>query len=212
MKARLAERPGTAAGVLLVLAGLIILMGTITAEALYPAPYATDVNTISDLGGTRPPEGIVRQPSAAIFDTTMVVSGLLILAAAYLIKRGGWTRRVTLPLALLGAGVLGVGVFPGNTSPHPLFAMTAFISGGIAGVLTAKVLPRPLGEMSAVLGAIALIALALGIFLVETEPIASLGEGGIERWVAYPVVIWLIMFGGFLSGRGSQPREGEPGT
>jgi hypothetical protein len=58
-------------GVLLLLAGAAILMGIITAEALYPAPYHTDANTISDLGGTEPPEGLVLQPSAAIFDATM---------------------------------------------------------------------------------------------------------------------------------------------
>jgi hypothetical protein len=38
--------------VLLSIAGAAILMGTITTEALYPAPYNTATNTISNLGGT----------------------------------------------------------------------------------------------------------------------------------------------------------------
>ena len=37
-------------------------------------------------------------------------------------------------------GALGVGVFPGNhLAPDQLFAMTAFISGGLAAVMAAKV-------------------------------------------------------------------------
>ena len=38
------------AGALLAVAGAGILLSIITAEALYPAPYFTDENTISDLG------------------------------------------------------------------------------------------------------------------------------------------------------------------
>ncbi len=200
------REPGATAGVLLACAGAVILLGIITAEALYPAPYATDANTISDLGGTRPPDSVVRQPSAAIFDTTMVVSGLLILGGALFLVRAGHRRGVTLPVALLGAGVLGVGVFPGNTEPHPFFALLAFGAGGLAGVLAARSLPAPMRQISALLGAIALCALALGLFLVDAEPIASLGEGGIERWIAYPVVLWLVLLGGFLC---AGPRRGS---
>jgi hypothetical membrane protein len=206
MRAQLLREPVVAAGVLLAGAGAVILMGIITAEALYPAPYATDANTISDLGGTRPPDSVVRQPSAAIFDTTMVVSGLLILVGALLLARAAIGRRVVVPVALLAVGVLGVGVFPGNTSPHPFFALLAFGAGGAAGVLSARALPPPMRQISAVLGTVALCALVLGLFLVETEPVASLGEGGIERWIAYPVVLWLVAFGGFLC---AGPRRGH---
>ena len=36
-----------------------------------------------------------------------------------------------------------------------------------------------------------------------TPLVDELGDGGIERWVAYPVVLWLVAFGGYLAGRGS---------
>ncbi|MDQ3863965.1 MAG: DUF998 domain-containing protein, partial [Actinomycetota bacterium] len=76
------------AGVLLSIAGAAILMGIITAEALYPAPYDTARNTISDLGGTMPSEGgIVLQPSATIFDATMLLSGATIIIGAFLVHR-----------------------------------------------------------------------------------------------------------------------------
>ena len=51
-------------GTLMFVAGIVILMGIITAEALYPVTYTTSGNEISDLGGTRPPEALVFQPSS----------------------------------------------------------------------------------------------------------------------------------------------------
>ncbi|WP_256546527.1 hypothetical protein [Halobellus inordinatus] len=29
-------------------------------------------------------------------------------------------------------------------------------------------------------------------------PLAFLGSGGIDRWVVYPLIIWLPAFGGYL--------------
>ena len=67
------------AGALLASAGIIALMAIITAEALYPAPYDTTTNTISDLGATLPPNSAILQPSAMIFDIAMIVIGLMIM-------------------------------------------------------------------------------------------------------------------------------------
>jgi len=53
-------------GAFLFVAGGTILMGIITAEALYPGTFSTGANEISDLGGTRPPEGIVLQPGKTV--------------------------------------------------------------------------------------------------------------------------------------------------
>ena len=118
-------------GAILFLAGSIILMGIISAEALYPAPYTTGGSEISDLGGTRPPEGLVLQPSATIFDVSMIVIGLMVIAGSIFVHRAFGRRAVTIPILVLGVGALGVGLFPGNTgTPHALFAMATFIAGG----------------------------------------------------------------------------------
>ena len=206
-----------ATGALLFLAGAVILMGIITAEVLYPADYSTAGNTVSDLGGSRPSEGgVVLQPSATIFDATMVVSGVMIVAAAYGLDRSFGRRAVTIPTALLGLGVLGVGIFPGNTGLHPIFALLAFVSGGVAAILSYKASASPMRYVVVALGAIALLMLVLGILgapqpdgmgLFGNEgPIAALGPGGLERWVAYPVVLWLAAFGGYLMGPGHSER------
>jgi len=43
--------------------GVTILMGIITAEALYPGSFSTCATEISDLGGTRQPNREVRRES-----------------------------------------------------------------------------------------------------------------------------------------------------
>lgn len=186
----------------MVVAGAVILMGIITAEALYPAPYTTGGNEISDLGGTEPPEALVLQPSATIFDVTMIVSGLLVLAGAACLQPGLGRLSVTLVVVAVGAGALGVGLFPGNTGGiHALFAMLTFIGGGVAAIVTARVTRPPFRYLCVALGAISLASLSSYLLLGEGTPLAPLGIGGVERWVAYPVVIWITGFGGYLSAR-----------
>jgi len=43
-----------------------------------------------------------------------------------------------------------------------------------------------------------LAATVLGELFRDWGPVARLGEGGIERWMVYPVVLWLVAFGGYL--------------
>jgi hypothetical membrane protein len=204
---RTAVRSGSAirdlrvAGVGLVIAGATILMAIITAEALYPGTYATGANEISDLGGTRPPDSVILQPSATIFNAAMLGSGLVVLVAAWFAHRGLGRLAVTIPTALLGLGAVGVGVFPGDTgTPHALAAMLTFVSGGVAGVSAAVVTRAPFRFLSAALGAISLVALGSYLVVGETGILADLGTGGVERWVAYPIVLWLVAFGGYLTG------------
>ena len=51
-------------GLLYLLAGAIVLMGIITAEAFYPSGYSTFKNEISDLGATRQPNSVSFEPSS----------------------------------------------------------------------------------------------------------------------------------------------------
>jgi hypothetical membrane protein len=193
-----------AGGVLLLLAGATILMGIITAEALYPDVYTTHDNEISDLGATRPPDSIICQPSATIFNSVMIVSGVAILLASGLLHRAFRARRVTIPMALLGIGVLGVGIFPGNNATfHPIFALMAFVSGGIAAVLSGHIQGVPARYLSRLLGVIALGAIVVGMAGESTVVFEEMGDGGVERWIAYPVVLWVTYFGGWLSASGS---------
>lgn len=200
----------TIAGVSLVLSGFIAFMGIITAEVLYPE-YSTRQD-ISDLGSTRPPDPIIQEPSATIFNTTMLVTGALVLVAAYFLYRAMRHRRFPLALAVFGFGAFGVGVFPGNVTPwHGLFALLTFASGGITALLSSRVVSRPFSFLCGLFGGISLLLLAsvifFGLVVRGPHPLAFLGLGGIERWVVYPLVLWVIAFGGYLLGT----ADSEPG-
>ena len=160
--ARPPSRDATIAGVLLSLAGVAILLGFITAEALYPGTYTTHTNTVSHLGASEPPNSVVLQPSAAIFDLTMVVTGAMILAGAWFAHRALRRKSVLIPTLLLGTGMLGVGLFPlTHPAPHTLFAFTAFLAGGIAIVLSSRVTMAPFRHLWTALGTITLGATVL---------------------------------------------------
>ena len=91
---------------------------------------------------------------------------------------------------------------------------TAFLAGGLAVMLSYRVSPQPLGVIFAILGAVSLLFTVAGVFLPEWGPFAQLELGGVERWTVYPVVLWLVGFGGFLAA--SHPHDGRwsalPGT
>jgi hypothetical membrane protein len=191
-----------AAGALLLLAGFIALMGIITAETLYPKGYSTSQNAISDLGATEPPGSVVHQPSATIFNSVMIAAGLLIIGGAVCLGVG--TNRVTAAVftGLTGVGILGVGVFPGDTGNiHAIFALAAFVAGGVAAVASLTVSRPPFSVVSALFGVIALAVLILYLLLGDSSPVARLGIGGEERWIVYPITAWVMSFGGYLMGK-----------
>ena len=207
---RLKKERLAAAGLLLFLAGVIVFMGIITAETYYPPGYNTHDNEISDLGATRPPDSVITQPSAAIFDTTMIVTGIFILAATFFIHLEFRKLLVTIPLGLFGLGALGVGIFPGNFSVlHPIFALLTFTAGGVAAIVSFKIVRPPLRYVFILLGAVSLVFLFFSGLFTD-----SLGKGGTERWIAYPIVFWMTGLGAYLLGlrgaRSSLKEEGVP--
>jgi hypothetical membrane protein len=190
------------AGEAFFLAAALIFMGIITGEVLYPRElnYNAGRNDISDLGGTLPPEGMVYQPAASVFDSVMILGGLLVLLGAHRFRRAYGNSAFSSALYFFGAGALGVGIFPGNVPLwHPLFAMLTFFSGGIAAVLSRRVIRNGFGWIFAGLGSISLFFLIL-----NQSFIPFLGSGGTERWVAYPIILWLLGFGGYLAGAGAK--------
>jgi hypothetical membrane protein len=207
------SRPGRdrrTAGLLLSLAGTAVLMGCITAEALYRGSFTTHTNTLSHLGASEPPNSVVVQPSAAIFDATMLTAGAMTLLAGWLLHRASHRKAVTVPTGLLGLGMVGVGLFPlTHPGPHTVFALLAFYAGGLAVLLSARNSASPFRQLWTTLGTAALVAITLGVFALSWAPVAALGEGGIERWNAYLIVLWLVAFGSRLMSTGDGLREGS---
>lgn len=188
------------AGALLFVAGVVIFLGIITAETLYPG-YNTAQNMISDLGATEPPNSIIIQPSATIFNVSMMVCGLCIILSALYIHRALYRSTITLPIVLFGIGALGVGIFPGNYGAvHGISALITFIFGGLAAIMSYKVTTSPFRYFSVILGSIALLDLLLYYILGQSSPFTIFGMGGLERWIAYPIALWVTGFGGYLMG------------
>ena len=146
-----------------------------------------------------------------IFDVSMAVVGILVIAASWFVHRAFERRSITIPITVLGVGALGVGLFPGYTgNPHAVASMVTFVGGGVAAVGAAHVMDPPMRYLSAALGTASLTVLGSS-FLGDLSPLTPLGIGGIERWIAYPVVVWLIATGAWLCGRASSGAvEGFP--
>lgn len=180
------------------LGGSLVLMGIITAEAYYPSGYTTTHSAISDLGATIPPESLSYQPSATIFNATMFIAGCMILLATFLQHNYYKKFLFSIPLLLFGIGLVGVGLFPGNVVPfHGMSSMLAFLSGGISAIASFKIVSTPFNYIGIAFGVVALATWFLAV-LSPTFPISFIGVGGAERWVAYPIMLWITGLGAYL--------------
>jgi hypothetical membrane protein len=191
----LTQSPLKTAGLLLFAGGTQFILALTVAEALFPG-YSISGNHISDLGADCNPACAIVQPSATIFDVSVFLLGLAGLVAGYLILTSRY-RLVGLLTVLGSLGAVGVGVFPETTGAlHVLVSFVAFFFTGLAALSSYRIVRPPISYLSAVLGAVTLVALVLyasGAYL-------GLGPGGMERMVAYPGVIWVIGVGANLMG------------
>lgn len=185
-------------GLLFFLAGAIVLMGIITAEAFYPAGYTTFKNEISDLGATRQPNSVSFEPSSTIFNTIMLLAGIMVLVASFYQHKYLKKFLFTIPVMLFGFGLVGVGIFPGNVRPyHGMASMLTFLSGGFCAIASCKIVTLPFKYISILFGSIALLTFCMAVF-ASASLVSFIGIGGTERWVAYPIMLWLTGIGGYL--------------
>ena len=185
-------------GLLYFFAGAIVLMGIITAEAFYPSGYSTFKNEISDLGATRQPNSVSFEPSSTIFNTIMLLAGIKILVASFYQHKYFKKFLFTIPVMLFGFGLVGVGIFPGNIRPyHGMASMLTFLSGGFCAIASFKIVTLPFKYISILFGSIALFTFSMAVF-ASASLISFIGIGGMERWVAYPIMLWLTGIGGYL--------------
>ncbi|MDG7005698.1 MAG: DUF998 domain-containing protein [Nitrososphaerota archaeon] len=186
-------------------AGTAIFLGTgqfvfflVVAEVTYPG-YDVSSNFISDLGATCS-GGDCRflQPSSSIFDVSIALLGLALLAASYYLWKGSGSRALPVFEALAGLGAVGVGGFNESYGEaHVFFSGLTFVAGGIQAILVYKVAKPPYSAFSAMAGVVTLVATALYV----TGTYLGLGAGGMERVVVYPVLISGTALGGYLMGR-----------
>ena len=195
----------TIAGVLAVVASVEWIIGVFVAQAYYPN-YSITYNALSDLGATchsatalTPNSCVIYQPSSIIFNTTLILFGVLSIPAAYFINRSLRKRFFSTLLGLFGLGVLIDGVFPENElTIHLLGGLVAF--GGVIAAITVyrlgEATPRYFQYSSAAIGIVSLVATLL-LFAVPLGTLESsvIGFGGLERIILYPLIIWEALLG-----------------
>lgn len=187
------------AGALLFVGGLQWFMIVMAAETLFPG-YSVRSNDLSDLASTVPPNTSLIQPSAIMFNATTFLLGLMILISAVLIHRAYGERLFSVLFAVSGAAAMGVGVFPRDTGAiHGLVALVTFAASSLSAIAAYRLEKKPLAYISVVIGVFSLIVLFSALFMGGSSPfLLAFGRGGEERFVAYPVLLWIISFGGYL--------------
>ena len=168
-------------------------------------PYSLRTNTISDLGNTgcgrfnaRPvcsPLHELMNISFLVLGTTMVIGSVLMYYAVPTRRRTRWGFGA---MVVAGLGVVLVGQFPENTvsALHGIGAGLPFTVGNVAVVALALTLPLPrsIRVLSVIAGVVALVALVS----YTSNHDWGLGQGGIERVVAYPQTVWLVVVGSYF--------------
>jgi len=178
---------GKVAGTLIFVGAVQFILGMLIAECIYPN-YSVANNYISDLGklGTA---------SAPVFNTSVFVLGLTVAVSAYFLRHVVRNKVFLGFLILCGIGAMGVGIFPEDFGVvHTAVSLIAFLFGALSAIASYKYQKPPLSYFAVILGLTSLTALvmfATGIYL-------GLGKGGMERMIAYPMLLWAIGFGGHL--------------
>jgi hypothetical membrane protein len=183
-------------------------LAQIVVQSAWTTPFSLMWNFISDLGNTAcapyPPDSssYVCSPWHAWMNGSFILLGLIILFGGVLVRTAfpaGGPRTTGLSLlALTGAGIIAVGLFPENVNStlHRLGAAGHFVLGNLAVVALGIALwsarqRKALAVYSVVSGVVGLLAAALFI----TDHYLGLGIGGMERVAAYPLPLWLMVFG-----------------
>ncbi len=168
------------------IAGLLVFVGVAQfllfmniAAYLYPG-YSVAENYISDLGVG---------PVAHIFNTSIIVLGLLGVVGTYLMFREGVDKIFVFFMFMASIGAAGVGLFPENMGIlHTIPSFITFFFAGLGALYSYRVDLSKLKYIWPIMGLISLAALVL----FASKSYMGLGKGGMERMIVYPVFVWLL--------------------
>jgi hypothetical membrane protein len=162
------------------------------AASMAPA-YDVQGGAISDLG--------VIAETAVLFNASLIVTGALNLVAGVLLHRDGAGRALLLLSIVAGIGAIGAGLVPLDRSDaHGLFALTAFVAFNAQAIAGGRRADGPMRAVGIVAGLIGLAFVGLMVIGDAGDPavFGPIGHGGAERMIVYPVMLWMLAFGGYL--------------
>jgi hypothetical membrane protein len=185
---RTVHRAGAALFALSALFMTVIMLGASMAPG-----YDLSGGAISDLGTI--------QETASLFNGTLLVLGALNIAAGLLLWRAGASLAVLGVYVGAGLGAIGAGLVPLDRGGlHGLFALVAFALFNVEAIVSARLVPQPMAGISVAAGLAGLAFVALMAVGDAGNPdvFGPIGHGGAERMIVYPVMLWLLAFGGAL--------------
>ena len=185
---------GTIAGLLFFTLAAQFMTVIMLAAAMSPG-YDFRAAAISDLG--------VLPETALLFNVSLVLVGVFNLLGGYFFYRTHGRRWLLAVFALAGVGAIGAGLFPLDTGGlHGIAALLAFVFFNVQAVGSATRLTgimRILSVLAGGLGLVFVVLMALGD-AGNAAAFGAIGHGGTERMIVYPVMLWLVAFGGYLLG------------
>jgi hypothetical membrane protein len=170
-----------------------LFMTVIMLGASMAPGYDLSGGAISDLGTI--------QETAGLFNGTLLVLGALNIAAGLLLWRAGASLALFAVYVGAGLGAIGAGLVPLDRGGlHGLFALAAFALFNVEAIISARLVPRPMAGISVAAGLVGLAFVGLMVVGDAGNPavFGPIGHGGAERMIVYPVMLWLLAFGGAL--------------
>ena len=188
------------AGVFLFALAAQFMTAIMLAAAMVPG-YDFRGGAISDLG--------VFPETALLFNSSLVLVGVLNLLGGYAFYRTHGKRWLLAVFALASVGAIVAGLVPLDAGDlHTLGALLAFVFFNVEAIGTATRLSGVMRALAIVAGTVGLVF--VGVMIVgdagNTAVFGPIGHGGAERMIIYPVMIWLVAFGGYLLGSGDEPQ------
>lgn len=192
-------------GPVLYMAGMQYFAVQLAVALSWPQRFSISRDTISDLGNTACGTWngrYVCSPLHDLMNGSFIVLGITMVLGSVLIFRCHGKGRIAAAgftaMGLSGLGAVTVGIFPENSVPalHGLGSVLPFTLGNAAliGMAIALTMPLLLRVHAFLSGLTAVLALAA----YASSHDLGLGEGGIERVVAYPQTICLAVIGCYL--------------
>jgi hypothetical membrane protein len=174
-------------------------------------PYGFFANTISDLGESAKftyGDPAMWSPNHVWMNVAFILLGAVMIVGSPLVYQEFnedtpakiWVARVAFGAQIVaGAGAITVGLIPENTNSlgHEIGAGAAIAVGTFGVFLLGLTLPLPRRIRRFMLFCMPVSLVA--ILLYALHEYLGFGPGGMERIAAYPEVIWLIIFGFYIS-------------
>jgi len=183
-------------GCFFLIGGIQWFLGILAAESWYDG-YSSRIDYVSDLG---------TGPTALIYNLSVFLLGAFMVVGTFFLFKATESKLFPILLTISGIGAMGVGIFPANLQPmHSIATLLAIMFGAFAAIGSYSFQSKPMSTIAVALGLMSFIlSIAfipyLGLPAGSTVTFLGMAKGSLERWAIYPILAWIIGFGGYLMG------------